>query len=236
MSRNNRFDAAARLTALETDPKLGDDLQSSHRHDATARGRPCRSRSWIGRLTPRRGREEPVPRLGPHWFHADLALCRKTVRRHTDRAVVVNALEPWKECGDLAGIRDAAALAKLPADEQKDWQAHLAGWESWSRGPRTPGAAPPSRRVPVPELKTVVPTSKKSQWLRLIATRSRSETKPRRSPFRSGSREIRRSPRSQEDLRRRVLGHMVWALPDQHPPLDRAAEEVQGQGRHVSSA
>ena len=28
-------------------------------------------------------------------------------------------LSDWKQDSDLAGIRDAAALAKLPADEQK---------------------------------------------------------------------------------------------------------------------
>ena len=80
-----------------------------------------------------------------------------------DRAVVVNSLEHWKECGDLAGIRDAAALAKLPAGEQKEWQA------LWARVAELELRAndllqrlrAESARVPVPELTTAVPTSKK---------------------------------------------------------------------------
>jgi len=34
-------------------------------------------------------------------------------------ASVMNALQHWKECPDLAGIRDAAALAKLPAETNR---------------------------------------------------------------------------------------------------------------------
>ena len=36
-----------------------------------------------------------------------------------DRTAVQQALRHWQQDADLAGIRDAAALAKLPADEQK---------------------------------------------------------------------------------------------------------------------
>ena len=32
-------------------------------------------------------------------------------------------LQHWKEDGDLAGIRDPEALAKLPAEEQRVWRA-----------------------------------------------------------------------------------------------------------------
>jgi hypothetical protein len=35
-----------------------------------------------------------------------------------DRAAVQQALRHWQEDSDLAGIRDAAALAKLPAEER----------------------------------------------------------------------------------------------------------------------
>src|SRR5262249_49528042 len=56
-----------------------------------------------------------------------------------DRPAIVQTLNAWRQAAELAGIRDAAALAKLPAGEQKEWQG--------------PGAG-------VPEVWLVVPTSK----------------------------------------------------------------------------
>ena len=37
----------------------------------------------------------------------------------------------WKQDGDLAGIRDAVALAKLPADEQKAFAQFWADVDAW---------------------------------------------------------------------------------------------------------
>jgi hypothetical protein len=56
-----------------------------------------------------------------------------------DRPAIVQTLNAWRNDADLAAIRDAASLAKLPADEQKQWQA------LWAR---------------VPELWSMVPTAK----------------------------------------------------------------------------
>jgi len=41
------------------------------------------------------------------------------LRPAQDRPTIVQALSRWQKDSDLAGIRDKAALAKLPADEQK---------------------------------------------------------------------------------------------------------------------
>src|SRR5262249_32654682 len=54
------------------------------------------------------------------------------------RPYSVAQLMGWRTDGTLAAIRDAAQLAKLPADEQEQWQA------LWAR---------------VPEVRTVIPTS-----------------------------------------------------------------------------
>ena len=55
------------------------------------------------------------------WLRADLALRGKQLEtgKPADRAEVQQALRHWQQDTDLAGIRDAAALAKLPAEEQK---------------------------------------------------------------------------------------------------------------------
>jgi hypothetical protein len=55
----------------------------------------------------------------------------------------------WQEDTDLAGVRDAAALAQLPADERKEWRT------LWAR-------------VPV---RTVVPTSKEEGQMWRYTTR-----------------------------------------------------------------
>jgi len=55
------------------------------------------------------------------WLRADLALGTKQLEngKPADRAAVQQALRHWQKDTDLAGLRDKAALAKLPADEQK---------------------------------------------------------------------------------------------------------------------
>ena len=37
--------------------------------------------------------------------------------------MVVQELHHWKECSDIAPVRDLSALAKLPEAERKEWQA-----------------------------------------------------------------------------------------------------------------
>jgi hypothetical protein len=55
------------------------------------------------------------------WLRTDVALLHKQLEtgKPADRAAVQQALRHWQKDTDLAGLRDAAALAKLSADEQK---------------------------------------------------------------------------------------------------------------------
>jgi superkiller protein 3 len=55
------------------------------------------------------------------WLRADLAARTRRLEsgQPAEFPVVRDAMTHWQKDGDLAGIRDAAALAKLPADEQK---------------------------------------------------------------------------------------------------------------------
>ena len=54
------------------------------------------------------------------WLRADLALCTKQLKggAPADRAEAQKGLRHWQKGPDLAGIRDQAALAKLPAEER----------------------------------------------------------------------------------------------------------------------
>jgi WD40 repeat protein/formylglycine-generating enzyme required for sulfatase activity/tetratricopeptide (TPR) repeat protein len=78
------------------------------------------------------------------WLKAELTVWRKLFESGPpqDRPAIVQTLLSWQQDIDLAGIRDAAALAKLAVDEQKQWQS------LWAQ---------------VPELRTVVPTSKEKE-------------------------------------------------------------------------
>jgi hypothetical protein len=55
------------------------------------------------------------------WLGKELNRQRKQLAKGVpaDRAAVAKALAYWKEDGWLAAVRDAAALAELPADEQQ---------------------------------------------------------------------------------------------------------------------
>ena len=122
-----RFAAAARVTAeaLKSDPRLGDDLQARHRHHATEYAALAGSGQGMDDPRPDEAERNLFRTQARDWFRADLALCSKIVDSGNaeDRDVVVQALHHWKECSDIAPVRDLGALAKLPEAERKEWQA-----------------------------------------------------------------------------------------------------------------
>jgi hypothetical protein len=117
--------AAPRLYAgaFAADPKLADDLRAGHRYNAAcsaalaAVGRGTDAR----RTTARRAR---LRRQVLDWLRADLALWGRELERNTPRARadVRRALRHWRQGADLAGVRDPAALARLPEAGRADWQ------------------------------------------------------------------------------------------------------------------
>ena len=58
------------------------------------------------------------------WLRADLVLWVKVANGANPQGQVATAqvLQHWKEDADLASVRDADALAKLPPDEQTAWR------------------------------------------------------------------------------------------------------------------
>jgi len=121
--------AAARLSAdaFAADPKLADDLQAQHRYSASCHAALAAAGQGedAGKLDDKekvRLRKQAVD-----WLRADLAIYTKLTenRPPAARTSVQQTLKHWQQDSDLAGIRDAAALAKLPAQErtacQKLW-------------------------------------------------------------------------------------------------------------------
>jgi hypothetical protein len=123
-SCGKHFAVATRLwaRALESDPELGD-RQAQHRYHAAC----AAALAAAGR-----GKDEPslddaarakLRRQALDWLKTELAVWDKLLASGPpqDRPFIVRTLKHWQKDGDLAGIRDQAALDKLPADEKKAW-------------------------------------------------------------------------------------------------------------------
>jgi serine/threonine-protein kinase len=119
--------AAARLwdEALETDPKLSEDRRARYRYNASR----AASLAAIGQGKDDPPRDDAVKaklrRQALDWLKAELSAWKRaaeTVEPAT-KGMVAKTLADWKEDADLAAIRDARALAKLPEAARKQWQS-----------------------------------------------------------------------------------------------------------------
>jgi WD40 repeat protein/tetratricopeptide (TPR) repeat protein len=119
----HQFAAASRLwgDALASDPKLGDDRQTQHRYNAAC----AAALAAAGQ-----GKDEPplddaarlkLRRQALDFLKTELTVWDKLLASGPpqDRSSIVQNLKHWQVDTDLAGIRDKAAMAKLPADERK---------------------------------------------------------------------------------------------------------------------
>jgi serine/threonine protein kinase/tetratricopeptide (TPR) repeat protein len=117
-----RYATAARLLAdaFAAEPNLADDLKAGHRYTAAC----CAALAGCGQGqgVPEAGGPERARwrRQALTWLRADLALRLGQLASGTPagRAEGRRALRHWQQDTGLAGLRDAAALAALPADEQ----------------------------------------------------------------------------------------------------------------------
>jgi WD40 repeat protein len=120
-----RYALATRLwaEALASDPKRFDDRQSPHRYNA-ARGAVLAAAG--------QGLEEPplddaakakLRGQALDWLKAERAAWGRFLESGSPRngPNVAQNLTAWKHDLDLAGVRDPAALAKLPADERQEF-------------------------------------------------------------------------------------------------------------------
>src|SRR5262249_10720078 len=107
--------------ALASDPQLGDGRKEQHRYHAAC----AAALAAAGQ-----GQDEPplddaarakLRGQALDWLTAELKVWDGLVAsgRPQDRSIIVRTLSDWQKNSDLAGIRDAAALAKLPPEEQK---------------------------------------------------------------------------------------------------------------------
>ncbi len=120
------YAGAARLwgEALEADPKVADDRQIQPRYNAACAA--ALAAAGKGDDAPADAEARAALRaraLG--WLKDELAAWAKLLEpgATVSRPNAVRSLLHWKKDGDLAGVRDADVLARLPEAERKDWQA-----------------------------------------------------------------------------------------------------------------
>jgi hypothetical protein len=123
-----RYGAAARLytDTFKAQPKLADDLQKGHRYNAACSAAQAAEGQGADAALDAKERTR-LRQQALAWLRADLALHTKQLAsaKPEARAKVQKKLRHWQQDSDLAGIREEAAVAKLPTSEQ---QACLQLW------------------------------------------------------------------------------------------------------------
>jgi tetratricopeptide (TPR) repeat protein len=120
---NGRNDKATEYfaKALEANPKLGDDRQAQHRYHAACAA--ALAAAGQGLDEPPQGDAAKAKLRGQalDWLKAEMKAWHKLFASGSlqGRQFIAPTMRHWQQHSDLAGIRDAAALAKLPTAEQK---------------------------------------------------------------------------------------------------------------------
>ncbi len=141
----NRFSASARLCAeaFQADPKLAEDMKVQNRYNAAC----AAALAGCGQGKDEPPLDEPARarwrKQAIDWLKADLAFWSQILEKGQPEArqSVPQTLRHWKVDSDLAALRDPAALAKLPEDDQKACRALWTKVDALLENPRG-GTAP----------------------------------------------------------------------------------------------
>jgi len=165
-SNQRQFAAAARLfaEALESDSKLGDDRRTGYRYEAACAA--SLAAAGLGKDEPPAGdaAKAKLRRQALDWLKAELAVWTKLLGSGPPEArpFIVQTLNHWRKNPDLAGLRDATALAKLSTDEQKAFTQFWADVAALLQKAETPAAR---RQVPVRGIGVCLPAGHRASAL-----------------------------------------------------------------------
>jgi serine/threonine-protein kinase len=131
------YAVSARLygEALAADPKLADEREAQHCYNAA-----CSAALAAALGTARAAQQETSGQaekpltdadrakfrnLARGWLEAELKTWSQLLEsaKGDQRQAIASTLKHWQEDTDLAGVRDEAALAKLPGDEREGWKS-----------------------------------------------------------------------------------------------------------------
>jgi hypothetical protein len=123
----SRHATAAKLwaEALDVDPNLTDDRQAQHRYNAACAAAPAAAAEGKDDRAPDDAVKLKLRQRALAWLQAELTVWKKLLEtaKPEQRAPITRTLKHWQQDSDLAGLRDAGHLAKLPGAEQTAWQA-----------------------------------------------------------------------------------------------------------------
>jgi eukaryotic-like serine/threonine-protein kinase len=109
---------------LAASPARADDLKAGHRHAAACAAALAGSGGGQDDPRPDDAERGEFRRLALDWLKTDLAARSRRLKTEPKAGPGVRtALEAWREDADLAGVRDPAAMAKLPEAERNEWRA-----------------------------------------------------------------------------------------------------------------
>jgi WD40 repeat protein len=124
---HKRFAFATRLwaDALASDPPLGHRRPSPHRYKAACAASLAAAGKGVDAAQFDDKERAHLRKQALDWLRVDLALWTEQLESGPPaaRAAVQKTLKHWQQDPDLAGVRDAAALAKLPANERAAFTA-----------------------------------------------------------------------------------------------------------------
>jgi tetratricopeptide (TPR) repeat protein len=125
-----RYTAAARFYtgAFSADPKL----ERQHRYNAACAAALAAAGKGVDAAMLKDQKRTRLRKQALDWLQDDLAAWTKVAGNGSApaKAAVRRTLEHWQKDSDLAGVRDKAALAKLPKDEREAWGKLWAGVEA----------------------------------------------------------------------------------------------------------
>jgi eukaryotic-like serine/threonine-protein kinase len=123
----HQFAAAAHYYAnvFAADPRLADDLPQQNRYNAACSAAlAAAGHGEDAKNLPDKSRFE-LRQQALVWLQTDLAAYAAMARgKPPAREMAGSQLRHWLEDGDIASIRDAAAIEKLPDDERTRWRQH----------------------------------------------------------------------------------------------------------------
>ncbi len=120
------YHAGARLfaDAFAADPRLADDLKVADRYNAACFASLAAAGQGDDAAKLDDAERSRLRRQALDWLRADLTLWTRLLEsgQPADRPAAQHMLQHWQNDRDLAGLRDAAALARLSEAERKEWQ------------------------------------------------------------------------------------------------------------------
>jgi tetratricopeptide (TPR) repeat protein len=141
------------VEAFQAQPKLADDMQVQNRYNAACAAvlAGCgqgKDEPPLDEAARTRWRKQAI-----HWLSADLVFWSKQLKKGPPQVhqFAAQTFQHWKADPDLAGIREQAALAKLPSEEQKACQSLWVEVDALLRRAQTGQAqqvGPPVRELP----------------------------------------------------------------------------------------